>query len=166
MSTPTTPPPTPVDWENLIQAGRDLISPQQTGRIPTDEHVRRAVSNAYYALFHALAESNAAALIGPPNDTQTTTAWSRVYRGLDHTTARRELQRHRQEFSAPAQDFADTFSDTQQTRHSADYDHNAVITINEAIAQLDQAERAILNYSQVPANERLYIAALTLIRPR
>ena len=107
MTTPDSAPPTPVDWRNLIPAGRDLVNPQQLGRLPTDEHVRRAVSNIYYALFHALAESNATALIGSPSDALTVAAWSRVYRGLDHGTARRELQRHRQEFFVQARDFAD-----------------------------------------------------------
>ncbi len=102
MTAPGSPSATAVDWRNLIQAGRDLINPQQPGSSATDEHVRRAASNAYYALFHALAESNASALIGAPSDPLTASAWSRVYRGLDHVTARRELQRHRQEFSAPA----------------------------------------------------------------
>ena len=157
---------TPVDWRNLIQAGRDLINPQQPGSSATDEHVRRAVSNAYYAMFHALAESNASALIGAPSDRWTASAWSRVYRGLDHATARRELQRHRQEFSAPAQDFADQFADMQKLRHSADYDHRASITVDQARNWLDRTESAILNFLQVPVNERALIAALTLIRSR
>ena len=166
MTTPDSVPPTPVDWRNLIQAGRDLLNPQQLGRLPTDEHVRRAVSNIYYALFHALAESNASALIGSPGDALTAIAWSRVYRGLDHTTARRELLRHRQEFSIQARDFADAFADMQQLRHTADYDHNAAITINEVSTWLDDAEGTILNYLQSALSERIYIATLTLIRPR
>ena len=166
MTTPDSAPPTPVDWRNLIQAGRDLLNPQQLGRLPTDEHVRRAVSNIYYALFHALAESNASALIGPPGDALTAAAWSRVYRGLDHATARRELLRHRQEFSIQARDFADAFADMQQLRHEADYDHNAAIAINQVSARLDEAEATILNYLQSALSERTYIATLTLIRPR
>ena len=166
MTTPDSAPPTPVDWQNLIQAGRDLLNPQQLGRLPSDEHVRRAVSNIYYALFHALAESNATALIGSPSDALTAAAWSRVYRGLDHGTARRELQRHRLEFSVPARNFADAFAGMQVLRHAADYDHNAVITIPQVRVRLDQAERVILNYLQAALSERIYIATLTLVRPR
>ena len=166
MTVPDSPPPTPVDWENLIQAGQDLLNPRPTGRRPTDEHVRRATSNAYYALFHSLAYSNASALVGPPGDAATAAAWSRVYRGLDHTMARRELLRHRQEFSPPARNFADTFSNMQQMRHRADYDHSASLTVIQAAAGLAVAELAILDYLQVALNERTYIATLTLIRPR
>ena len=166
MTTPDSALPTPVDWRNLIQAGRDLINPQQLGRLPTDEHVRRAVSNIYYALFHALAESNASALIGPPGDALTAAAWSRVYRGLDHNAARRELQRHRHEFSTESRRFADVFADMQQLRHAADYDHSAVIPINQVSARLDDTEGTILDYLQSALSERIYIATLTLIRPR
>lgn len=166
MTTPDSAPPTPVDWRNLIQAGRDLLNPQQLGQLPTDEHVRRAVSNIYYALFHALAESNATALIGSPSDALTAAAWSRVYRGLDHNAARRELQRNRQEFSTESRRFADAFADVQGLRYAADYDHNAVIPINQVRTLLDEAEATILNYWQAALSERIYIATLTLVRPR
>ena len=166
MTTPGSPPPTAIDWRSLLQAGRDLLNPQQMGHAATNEHVRRAISNGYYALFHALAASNANALIGSPNDAETTAAWSRAYRGLDHTTARRELQRHRQEFSVETRNFADTFGDMQELRHLADYDHNAAFSINQASVALDRAEAAINRYSQVALGERVYIATLTLIRSR
>ena len=166
MTVSGSPPPTPVDWRNLIQAGRDLLNPQPAGHIATDEHIRRAISNAYYALFHALAENNASTLISSPSNALNASAWSRVYRGLDHGTAHRELQRHRHELSVPARSFADTFSKIQHFRYLADYDHNAAFTTDEAIAQLAQAETSILDYSQVSPSERLYIATLTLIRSR
>ena len=117
-------------------------------------------------MFHALAESNASALIGTPTDTATASAWSRVYRGLDHTTARREFQRHRQEFSAHARHFVDTFSNMQQLRHLADYDHNAGFAVHEAVTYLDRADAAILDYAQATLSDWVYIATLTLIRPR
>ena len=61
MTTPTGPTPAPIQWANLIQAGRDLLKPEQAGRLPAHEHVRRAARNAYYATFHGLAHS----IIGP-----------------------------------------------------------------------------------------------------
>ncbi len=166
MTTPANPTPVPIDWANLIQAGRDLLNPRQLGRLPTHEHVRRAVSDAYYAMFQALAHSNALALIGTPTDPDTAAAWSRIYRGLDHTTARRELQRHRQEFSLQARDFADTFRDLQELRHSADYDPNAAIPANDGSIYLEVAESAILGFAQITPAEKVYIATLTLVRPR
>ena len=166
MTTPARPTPAPIDWANLIQAGRDLLNPHQSGQLPTHEHARRAASNAYYAMFHSLAHSNATTLVGPFSDPTTTAAWSRIYRGLDHTTARRELQRTRQDFSLQARVFTDAFADLQQRRHSADYDPNAVITINDGAGYLDRAESAILGFNQIALDERVHIATLTLVRPR
>lgn len=166
MTTPARPTPAAVDWANLIQAGRDLLNPQQSGQLPTHEHVRRAASNAYYAMFHSLAHSNATALVGPPANPTTTAAWSRIYRGLDHTTARRELQRNRQDFSLQARVFADAFADLQQRRHSADYDPNVVITTNDGTTYLNRAESAIMGFNQIALDERVHIATLTLVRPR
>ena len=135
------------------------MNPQPTGDPPTNEHIRRAISNAYYALFHALSQANASALIGTPTDAASASAWSRVYRALDHGAARREL-------SPPAQTFVDTFSDLQLLRHSADYDHTAVLTSHQASIRLQQAQTATLDYLQVDANERAYIATLLLARSR
>ncbi len=166
MTTPVSATPAPINWANLIQAGRDLLNPQQAGPTPSHEHVRRAASNAYYAMFHSLAHSNATALVGPPTNATTAAAWSRIYRGLDHTTARRELQRHRQDFSLQARIFTAAFADLQQRRHSADYDPNAVITTSDGALYLNRAEAAILGFAQVALDERVHIATLTLVRSR
>jgi len=91
MTTPASPTQAPIEWANLIQARRDLLGPTPAGRLPTHEHVRRAASDAYYAMSHALAESNATALVGHSTNPTTATASARIYRGLDHTAARRAL---------------------------------------------------------------------------
>ena len=156
----------PIDWRNLIQAGQDLISLRTRQDPPTSEHIRRAISCAYYAEFHALAATNADILIGTPRDTTSAEAWTRVYRGLDHGTAQRELQRHRQEFSPVAQEFTDTFIGLQRLRHSADYDPSVVFTGFQAAVWLGLAEYGCLNYLQTNRDERAYIAALTLVRKR
>ena len=54
---------------------------------PTDEHIRRAISSAYYALFHALATSNADVLIGPPQDQKTAEAALWTLGGVPHGPA-------------------------------------------------------------------------------
>ena len=166
MTTPASTTPAPIEWANLIQAGRDLLSPQIAGRLPTHEHIRRAVSNAYYAMFQALAENNATALVGAPTNQTTAAAWARIYRGLDHATARAALQSNRQNFSISVQGFTNAFVDLQQRRHSADYDPNAVFTASDGTMHLDRAESAILGLAQIAPDERLHIATLTLVRSR
>ena len=156
----------PIDWRNLIQAGQDLISLRNRQGTPTSEHIRRAISCAYYAEFHALAATNADILIGTPRDTISSAAWTRVYRGLDHGIAQRELQRHRQEFSRATQEFTDTFGGLQKLRHSADYDPNVTFTGFQAAVWLGVAEYGCLSYLRADRDEQAYIASLTLVRGR
>lgn len=157
--TPTTRPPAPVDWRNLIRAGEDLLNPP--GGRPTEEHIRRAVSNSYYALFHALAASNANVLVGTPQGAVDEKAWTRVYRGLDHGRARRELQQLQGGLSVEAQYFADVFTLSQENRHLADYDPGVAFAVYKTAVWLEVAEYTCESYLQADRRERAIIAALT-----
>ena len=159
-------PPYGINWRNIIQTGRDMLVPKLDGVAPTDEHIRGAVREAYYAMFHALAASNADVLIGAPADAATEKARVRVYRGLDHGTARRELQRHRPEFSVSAQRFSNIFQEMQDRRHSADYDPSVRFTNQQALEWLTLSETTITAFLETDRGERAYIAALTLVRGR
>lgn len=157
--------PQPIDWRNLIQVGESLLKPQEDSS-PTNEHIRRAVSNAYYAMFHALATNNADVLIGSPRNDLTTAAWIRVYRGLDHNRARRELENHRDDLSIEAENFASVFTVLQKRRHSADYDPEATFNIQDTSLWLAIAAYACEQYPKAPRAERCCIAALTTIDRR
>lgn len=76
-----------MDWEALIASSRALISPISPDNQPTDEALRRAISTAYYAMFHALAANNADCIVGTAHDLLSRHAWDRVYRGLEHGLA-------------------------------------------------------------------------------
>jgi hypothetical protein len=107
------------------------------------------VSTAYYAVFHALANSNADCLIGSPNDALLEHAWHRVRRGLDHDAGRRNLEQDRHRFSAPVQEFIATFAGLQNARHAADYDASRQFTPTEVQSWIDQAEKAITDFMGV-----------------
>ena len=51
-------------WQDLIVTSRLLTSTPDPNTAPLPDSLRRAVSTAYYAVFHALANSNADCLIG------------------------------------------------------------------------------------------------------
>ena len=92
--------PTPISWSELIAAGRASLVPLLPATQPAPAVIRRAISTAYYAAFHALAASNADMLAGPAHDPLTAEAWVRTYRGLNHNQARSQLQQNRSRFSA------------------------------------------------------------------
>ncbi len=119
-------------WQDLIAASRLLTSTTDQNTAPSPDSLRRAVSTAYYAAFHALANSNADCLIGTPTSPLLEHAWHKVRRGLDHTPARRNLEQDRPRFSPPVQEFIATFAALQNARHTADYDASRQFTLTEA----------------------------------
>ena len=159
-------PPAPISWAELIAAGRANLLPQPPATQPAPAAIRRAISGAYYAAFHALTSSNANALIGPASDQLTADAWIRIYRGLNHDQARSQLQQNRANFSTSVQDFADLFRDLQNERHNADYNPRAIFTAQTAATWLNKAEAAITDFLQASQSERAAVAVLTLVRTR
>ncbi len=155
-----------MNWEALIASSRSLVTPIPPASRPTDEALRRAISTAYYAMFHALATSNADCIIGTANDPLSRHAWDRVYRGLEHGTSRAQLREGRHLFSPDTRWFGDTFGRLQDVRQKADYDHAETFTTNLANTWIDRAEEAIRGFMQASIAEHRAVAAQSLIRRR
>ena len=155
-----------IRWQDLIATSRSLIVVQPPSTQPLEDSLRRAVSTAYYAMFHALANNNADCLVGSPNTALTRHAWSRVYRGLEHRDAKRNLQRDQHLFSQPVRVFADTFVQLQTQRHSADYDPDQAFTLSTTLNWIDRAEAAINDFMSAPVDERRAVAIQSLVRGR
>ena len=153
-------------WQDLIAASRLLTSTLHPNSQPLQDSLRRAVSTAYYAMFHALASSNADCLVGAPHDPLTEHAWSRVYRGLNHGATRRNLLQDQRLFSSKIRHFALTFAQLQDQRHRADYDPNVTFTLPQTLDWIDLAEAAIEGFIQTSADERKMVAIQSLIGRR
>ena len=67
---------------DLIATARSLTGLDP--RKPTQANLRRAVSTAYYAVFHLLARTAADLLIGRTHNS----AWHLAYRALEHGNAK------------------------------------------------------------------------------
>ncbi len=153
-------------WQDLITTSRMLLTTLHPNTQPLPDSLRRAISTAYYAMFHALASSNADCLVGTPHDPLTEHAWSRTYRGLNHNAARRNLLPDLGLFSPQVRRFADAFAQLQAARHSADYDPNKSFTLSETLAWIDLAEEVIQGFMQTDADERKMVAIQSLIGRR
>ena len=155
-----------IDWRNLIATSRLLINaPGPTGQ-PLEESLRRAVSTAYYAMFHALSASNADSLLGSPRNPEMQQAWNRTYRGMDHRAARRNLTQNVSSLTQASRQFIRIFALLQDARHRADYDPDENVTPQYATGWIDAAEEAIEGFLGVPADERKAVAVRALIRER
>ena len=158
-----------MNWEQLIALARMLAGApdygERRGR-PQQVQLRKAVSAAYYAMFHALAGSNADTLIGASSQFRRLPAWTQTYRALDHGFAKSRMQSGMNAFAPAIQTFARTFVDLQSRRHLADYDPNAEFSRSQTLRLIDRAEAAIIAFETADVTERKAFAAHVLFRVR
>ena len=149
-----------MDWLELIRVGRRLAAGQ-----PSQEALRRAVSTAYYAMFHALAASNADLIVGPRTSANQSD-WIATYRALRHFRAQNPLHGWPHLFSPPVQNFAFVIGGIKAERENADYNPAASFVQNEVIAWIDRAEQAIIDFNAASPQERAMVAIATLAGQR
>lgn len=155
--------PKPLD---LIETARRLTAPE-TGR-PTQSDLRRAVSTAYYALFHSLARAGADLFVGGVGAARSDLAWRQVYRSLEHGLAKDACRNARtmKAFPKDVEDFANMFATLQYKRHGADYDPSVRYARSEVVQDIDNAEDAIRRFERVAAKERRAFCAHVLFKTR
>lgn len=149
---------------DLIRTARILAgaSPNK----PRQAELKRAISTAYYALFHTLAQDAADRLIGTGKG-RSNEAWAQVYRALQHGLAKEACQRTSNlGFPSPIIECADAFVDLQEARHAADYDPDKRVTRNTAQEKIDLAEIAIRKLRSAPKSDRKAFAVLLLLQKR
>ena len=147
---------------DLIATARGLVGIGR--RRPSQASLRRAVSTAYYAMFHCLAGTAADLLIGRHRSP----AWHRVYRALDHGSTRNACQDRlaMREFPLEIQEFASSFVALQGARQRADYAFEGRYDRPDVLAAIDRAETAIEKIGQVDARHRRSFAAHVLFKRR
>ena len=147
---------------DLIETARGLT--ELSPRRPSQANLRRAVSTAYYALFHSLGATVADALMGKRRND----AWHQTYRALEHGSARRACQNMQamREFPLGIQDFAKAFSDLQRVRHQADYALDGRYCKPDVLAEFDKADAAIAWLEEADMQQRRRFAAHVLFKRR
>ena len=142
----------------LIRAARLLAAGRNSPGQPTDAELRRAVSTAYYALFHALAGCCANLLVGSAyanTGNPLHELWIQTYRGLNHSTARRRCAANFMgTFPTAIQNFGRQFVRMQNLRHESDYNPDASFTPNEVLKLIDDTEAVIDDFRNAPEEER------------
>jgi hypothetical protein len=102
--------------EGLIDVARALVASADGG----EAFLRRAVSTAYYALFHAICDVCNQELVGERNYWDFITP---IYRSPGHQSARAFFDRCRSAryFGVAIAEIGEVFVDLQDKRHDADY---------------------------------------------
>ncbi len=151
--------------------GRDLVAQanrlaRATSRRPRQVDLNRAVSSAYYGLFHTLAKLAADTIVGVGAD-RSTAAWRQTYRALNHGLAKNACkQAQSRGFPACIVQFAEAFVDLQELRHSADYDPTAIFKRADVVASIDLAEQAIFNLGMASRRDLRAFVALVMLQER
>lgn len=133
---------------------------------PRQADLRRAISTAYYALFHAMAKDAADMLVGVGPD-RPDKAWTHTYRSLQHGDAKSACEAVRNlNFPSTLKSCADAFVALQQRRHDADYDPDYRVLRADAFDAIQQAEDAIRDLRASPRRDRRAFAVQILIKKR
>ena len=149
-----------MDWVELIRASRLLA-----GGLPSQEALRRAVSTAYYAMFHALATSNADLIVGTKAQANQFN-WIATYRSLRHFRAENPLHGWPHLFSPPVQNFAAVIGSIKTERENADYNPNVSYMKNQVNTWIDRAEQVIIAFNAASPQERAMVAIANLAGQR
>ncbi|MBT2129650.1 hypothetical protein [Aliiroseovarius lamellibrachiae] len=105
-------------------------------------NLRRAISTAYFASFHALARVTADCLVGAKGRPKN--AWIEAYRGLAHGPCKKACEdAAKVSFPDCLAGFADIFIQLQDARKRADYDPTYRPTLEEAHFFIELADVAI-----------------------
>ena len=155
---------------DLIRIARHLATGGVSGNRgrPRQAELRRAVSAAYYALFHALCHCCADALAGATAASRHRRGWLLVYRSIEHTTARARLTNPSEMAAFPPEIryFGTRFADLQRQRHWADYNPAQDFSRPNVLQFIDRAEQAIGGLEQCAPSERRKLSLYVLFRPR
>jgi hypothetical protein len=163
--------------EHLLAQAEKLARAPSAGP-PLQVDVCRAISSAYYAVFHAVLTAAANAIVGGTK--RTTPHYVLVYRSVDHRRlrdlcdiARRPAVPSKHVAFVPSGGFGDdvrTFAalalELQEKRHTADYDPGIIVRAADASLAISNARVALRHWNAAPADARISFLMLLLFPPR
>ena len=140
----------------------------RSSRRPRQADLKRAVSTAYYAVFHELCRTVADLMIGTSGSDRSLPAWRQAYRSVDHSFAKSQCRKRTvmAKFPKDIEDFGNLFVDLQDDRHRADYDPAAIFTLSDVEGAIDAAEDAIRGFRKTSVKDRRAFTAWATMKTR
>lgn len=156
--------------EDLLEQAKDLLSVDP--RKPKQANLRRAVSAAYYALFHYLVDKSARQILGTaheklPYRNVLARAYShsdlkRACKAFSGGTLTSSISKSLPDFKVPAEvkALAQALVDLQDQRHTADYDLSATFSRSTCSPLVKQVDAAITGFERMSnTNEKAFFLA-------
>lgn len=166
-----------LDPVHLFEQAETLVAAPQAGP-PRQVNVRRAISTAYYGVFHFIMSAAADEYVGKTK--RGTPAYTLAYRSIDHRAlkelceeVKKPTLKPRYQRFAPAtgfganlQAFASAFVELQEKRHAADYDPSIRVKTSDAQVAITTARSAVRRFTKASATRRRAFLTLLLFPPR
>lgn len=163
--------------DHLLDQARKLITSGGSAP-PREVDLRRAISNAYYSVFHLIATALADQFAGAGNSNRS--QYGLVYRSLDHHVLAKRCEELKKQtppgkftphlpvggFDTNMVSLYAAVKDLQEKRHSADYDPMANPTYEDAALAIKTAESAIAKFRDASSEQRLAFLSLLAFDPR
>jgi hypothetical protein len=142
----------------------------QSGNPALPADLRRAVSTAYYGLFHFVVQSCVELLI-PSSKRPLTRAKQQAYRSIDHRDVKNACIRSKDpKYGAPQQvrRLADTFIDMNKHRERADYDPSSSGEFHSkhVLDLIGECEAAIAEFSTADIDDRRAFAVQVCLKSK
>lgn len=166
-----------INPSHLLDQAKNLIAPPAPGA-PRQVDLRRAISAAYYGVFHAIMAAAAAQFIGATKGS--TPEYGLVYRSIGHRQLK-DLCSDLKKPSLPQKliayvppggfgsdivSLASAVVELQEKRHTADYDPLVKIRLADAALAVRTAESALVRFTALQADSRLAFLGLLVFKPR
>ena len=162
---------------HLLEQAEQLVAPP-AGGAPRQADLRRAISNAYYAVFHTVISRAADDFIGKTQ--RQNPRYALVYRSIDHRTLRelcKEIQKPnptaklrpyvpKSGLGADLRALAAAVVDLQEKRHLADYDPLYRVRLSDASLAVATARTAIQRFDAANRSARKMFLSLLAFSPR
>lgn len=163
--------------DHLFEQAEKLVATPVAGA-PRQADIRRAISAAYYGVFHAILTQAADQFVGKTKRAKS--QYGLVYRSVDHRWLR-ELCDNAKKANPPAKyaphlptnglgpnvaAFAAAVTELQEKRHAADYDPMIKMKTADALVAVRTARSALRRFSRASSSRRQAFLSLLLFPPR
>jgi hypothetical protein len=162
--------------DHLLEQADRLVAPPN--RAPRQADLRRAISSAYYALFHAILAAAADEFVGRTK--RQSPRYELVYRSVTHKSLRtlcedivKQKLPARYAKYEPAGGFdtdliavASATVDLQEKRHLADYDPLLRVTASDAVVAIATARSALMRFNTANVTRKKTFLSLIVFSPR
>lgn len=166
-----------VNPKHLLDQSNALINLASKTK-PRQADLRRAVSSAYYAVFHQLLIAVADEFIGKTS--RKDKRYSLLYRSIDHRMAKRICEEASRRapaakyasfipaggFEQDIRRFSSNFIQLQIRRHDADYSPTETLSIVDVLFAIYLAESAVSCLASADGEQRKLFLTLLLFPPR